>query len=112
MEITHALLPPMGDITWMLFEQRTEIREHVVLPVNLSGGGRGLTRDVSASGLFIETDSEQEPGSMMDFEITLPSHGIPLRLVAQAQVVRVEPRGNRYGVAVRLLSSCLKPGVQ
>ncbi len=48
----------------------------------------------------------------MDFEITLPSSGVPLKLVAQGQVVRVEPGGTRYGVAVRLLSSCLKPGVQ
>ncbi len=96
----------------MSFEQRTETRERVVLPVDFIAGGRGLTRDISASGLFIETDCEQQPGGVMEFEITLPSPGFTLKLVAQGQVVRVEASGRRYGVAVRLLSSSLKTGVQ
>lgn len=48
----------------------------------------------------------------MDFEITLPSSGFSLKLVAQGQVVRVETGGKRFGVAVRLLSTCLKRVVQ
>ncbi len=101
-----------GDITPMSFEQRTETRQQVILPVDLSTGGRGLTRNISASGLFIETDCAQQPGGVMDFEITLPSSGFSLKLVAQGQVVRVETGGKRFGVAVRLLSTCLKRVVQ
>lgn len=96
----------------MPIEQRSETRERVILPVDLCAGGRGLTRDISVSGMFIETDAEQRPGDVMDFEITLPSPGLMLKLVAQGQVVRVETSGKRFGAAIRLLSSCLKTGVQ
>jgi PilZ domain len=94
----------------MSVEHRTEPREPLALPVNLAAGGQGFTRDISASGLFFETDSEQQVGGVVDFEIELQTSTGPVRLVAQGKVVRIENNGHRVGVAVQLMSSCLEPG--
>ena len=42
----------------MLNERRTEPRETVELAVRLQGGGQGVTRDVSSSGLYLEIDHD------------------------------------------------------
>ena len=88
---------------------RIEPREHVTLSLQLIGGGNGVTRDISASGLYFETDSEQQVGSLIDFEIELDTPGGPMKFKAQGQIVRIEPQGGRAGVGVKLLASRLVP---
>lgn len=94
----------------MSVEHRSEPREALVLPVNLTAGGQGVTRDISASGLYFETDSELQVDSAVDFEIELQTSAGPVKLVARGTVMRIEQTGDRTGVAVKLLSSCLEPG--
>lgn len=94
----------------MSVEHRSEPREALVLPVNLAAGGQGVTRDISASGLYFETDSELQVDSAVDFAIELHTSAGPVKLVAQGKVMRIEHTGGRTGVAVKLLSSCLEPG--
>ena len=88
---------------------RTEPREQVTLSLQLIGGGSGVTRDISASGLYFETDYEQQVGSVIDFEIELDTPGGPMKFKAQGQIVRIEPQGDRTGVGVKLLASRLVP---
>ena len=88
---------------------RTEPREQVTLSLQLIGGGNGVTRDISASGLYFETDSEQQVGSLIDFEIELDTPGGPMKFKAQGQIVRIEPLGGRTGAGVKLLASRLVP---
>lgn len=89
-------------------EQRTEAREQVSLPLHIDGTVGAITRDISATGLFFETDSEQRVGGLIDLEIDFDSPGGPLKLKAQGQIVRIESHGDRTGVGVKLLSSRLE----
>ena len=88
---------------------RIEPREQVTLSLQLIGGGNGVTRDISASGLYFETDSEQQVGSLIDFEIELDTPGGPMKFKARGQIVRIESLGGRAGVGVKLLVSRLVP---
>ena len=88
---------------------RIEPREQITLPLQLIGGGNGVTRDISACGLYFETDSEQQVGSLIEFEIELDTPGGPMKFKAQGQIVRIEPLGGRTGAGVKLLASRLVP---
>lgn len=90
-------------------KQRSEPRERVDLPLQLGDGQTGVARDISASGLFIETDSEQRMGGLVDVEIDLDTPGGPMKLKAQGRIVRIESQSGRHGVAVKLVSSRLEP---
>lgn len=90
-------------------EHRLEPREPVNLPLQLGGGVSAITRDVSASGLFFETDSEQRVGGLVSLEIDLDTPGGPMKLKAQGQIVRIKSHGGRTGVGVKLLNSRLEP---
>ena len=89
-------------------ELRTEPRQPVNLPLKLGDGVSAVTRDISASGLFFETSSEQRVGNLIDFEIDLDTPGGPMKLKAHGQIVRIESHGSRTGVGVKLLSSRLE----
>lgn len=91
-------------------EHRIEPREQVSLSLQLVDGVNGVTRDISASGLFFETDSEQRVGSLIAFEIELDTPGGPMKLKAKGQIVRILSRGSKTGVGVKLLDSRLEPG--
>ena len=92
----------------MKSEHRTEPREPVSLPLRLGRGLSAVTRDISASGLFFETDSEQRVGNLIDVEIDLDTPGGPMKLKAQGRIVRIESHGSQTGVGVKLLSSRLE----
>ena len=92
----------------MNFDRRCEARERVKLPVSLSGGQSGLTLDVSPSGMSFKFNGRLEAGSTIELSIALPDDDRPVRLKAQAMVVRVESRGRSFGVGVRLLNSTLE----
>ena len=92
----------------MNFERRSETRQRVGLPVSRPGGGTGITRDVSATGLFVEFDGRLEAGDAIELSVALPDEKRPLRLQARGVVVRVESEGERkrcgVGVYVQAMS--------
>ena len=90
-------------------ENRTETREQISLPLKLDDGLSAVTLDISASGLFFETDAEQRVGSLIEVEIDLDTPSGPIKFKAQGKIIRIEPHGNRMGVGVELLSSRLEP---
>jgi len=74
-------------------------------------GGSGITRDVSAFGVFFETDHPFTPGAPVSFSLLL-EHGAldgPLRLHCQGQILRVERRRAKTGVAVAIDSVRFDP---
>lgn len=93
----------------MKTELRTETRERIELPVQ-AGGQAGLTRDISATGLYFMTDSALRVGSAIELEIELSLATGNVKLKGQGQVVRIEPQGQQTGVAVKLRESRLVPG--
>ena len=93
----------------MKTELRTETRERIELPVQ-AGGQAGLTRDISATGLYFMTDSALLVGSAIELEIELSLATGNVKLKGQGQVVRIEPQGQQTGVAVKFRESRLVPG--
>ena len=95
----------------MNFDRRSEAREPIQLPVFFEGGGLGVTGDISPSGLFVELTAGPRRTARSSSRITLTDEDWPVRLRAQGQIVWVEPRGERYGVGVRILDFDAGDGV-
>lgn len=84
-------------------EQRRADRFDTGLPVRVEGVA-GITHNVSAHGIYFETDTRQELGSLVNFTVEFTLYGHTHRLLCEGKVVRVEPRGDRIGVAARLVA--------
>ncbi|MEO8187743.1 MAG: PilZ domain-containing protein [Burkholderiaceae bacterium] len=65
--------------------------------------GRGSTRDVSATGIYFESDASREVGSIVNFVLEVIVSGETQHLVCEGKVVRIEhlPAGG-IGVAAQL----------
>jgi hypothetical protein len=80
---------------------RKEERFDTELMVKLEGGGEGVGRNVSASGIFFVTDVALEEGQPVKFTLEFqdfPSG--PVEVNCSARVVRVEEQGTGRGIAV------------
>lgn len=70
-----------------------------------AGAGQGVTRDMSATGVYFETDMKLHQGSMIRFTIDFdnPIGGGKTQLECRGYVVRAEPHaGGKIGIAVKL----------
>jgi Tfp pilus assembly protein PilZ len=67
-------------------------------------GRTGVTRNLSACGVFFETAQIFTLGEVIEFALVLEyiDPGQPVRLECRGQVVRLEPLGNTMGVAVAI----------
>jgi hypothetical protein len=81
--------------------QRSEKRVRALLPVLIGKAHQGLTRDVSASGAFFETDASYRVGSVVRFAINLETPWGPARFDYRGKIVRLERHDGTLGVAVR-----------
>ena len=86
-------------------DRRRATRYQVGLPVELHEGS-GITRDVSESGVFFETDQSFAPGTPISFSLIL-GHADPegpFRLQCKGSIVRVEEHEGKIGIAARITS--------
>ncbi len=74
------------------------------LPLEIDGAS-GLTRNVSATGVYFETTADQAPGSRVHFVVEVTVKGERLKMVCAGDVVRVERKLDTVGIAVKLSSS-------
>ena len=74
------------------------------LPVDI-GGIQGVTRNISATGIYFETEMAQEPGSRVNFTVEVHVRGEKLKLVCEGEVVRVGCYDGVFGMATKVLSS-------
>lgn len=88
--------------------KRREERVSTALPIDL-GTATGVTRDVSASGVFFETDATYALGNEISFAVELDTPGGRMVLRCKGEIVRIEPRDARVGVAVKIVESTLDP---
>jgi hypothetical protein len=58
------------------------------------------TLDLSGNGMLVETDHRFIPGDRIAIEFPLSQAYPAARVTCMGRVVRVEPRGERYAVAV------------
>jgi hypothetical protein len=84
-------------------EQRAAIRFDTAMPVEVRGSP-GETHNVSAQGVYFETDVQQSVGSLVNFTVEFQLQGRRHRLLCEGKVVRVERHGERIGVAARLVA--------
>ena len=87
-------------------EQRKDERVAASLPVALASG-KGVTRDVSASGVFFETDAAYGVGSPIRFVLNLDTPWGKVMFKCDGRIVRVEPHDRKVAVAVRFAESTL-----
>ena len=80
--------------------ERSEKRVRARLAVDL-GRAKGMTRDVSASGAFFETDVSYKVGSRVRFAIDLATPWGPAHFDCKGKIVRLEKHHGVVGVAVR-----------
>ncbi|MGD0266702.1 MAG: PilZ domain-containing protein [Candidatus Methylomirabilota bacterium] len=88
-----------------LTERRRAIRLPMTLPVQLEEGA-GITRDVSLSGVFFETEQPFSSKGPIIFTLVFEdrSWSRPIRLKCEGQVVRVEPSNGKADVAATISS--------
>jgi hypothetical protein len=93
-------MEPAADLT---SDQRNAIRFDTALPVHI-GGAAGNTQNISAHGVYFETDVEQRVGALVNFTLEFTLYGRQHQLLCEGKVVRVEQHGDRIGVAARLVA--------
>ena len=72
----------------------------------------GVTRNVSTSGVFFETNVEYAEGSKINFAIELEGPREEKSMLwCQGEIVRVEHRDGKVGVAARIVASRVEPAV-
>ena len=82
---------------------RREPRFESDLAVELDGGS-ARARNVSASGIYLETNVPLRKGAELRFTVQFaPIEGTPLRMECQARVVRVERLVGRFGVGASIV---------
>ena len=85
-------------------QQRSE-RMSVARPVKLDRG-TGVTQNISASGVFFETNEDHVAGSEINFAIELDGpQGKKLMLRCRGVIARVERRVGKMGVAAKIVAS-------
>jgi len=93
----------------MSASKRKEERVETELPVRI-GWVSGTTRDVSATGIFFETDTAYAAGSEINFSVELnDAVGGKMMLKCRGRIVRVEDRDGKIGVATEIIESRLEP---
>ena len=91
----------------MFVEQRIEPRESLALPLKLSDGYSAVTRNISASGMYLQIPGHATLTGSVVFEMHLA--GARMKFIAQGEIVRVENLADSTGVAIRLHASRLEP---
>jgi hypothetical protein len=86
-------------------EMRVDKRDAVVLPVRTEVGETGCTRDLSASGAYLEIGGKQSVGDEIRLTIQVNLEKQQVLLSCRGVVVRVEEKGERFGVAVKFIES-------
>lgn len=82
-------------------DQRRSPRMDVGLPYTLDGH-EGHTRDVSATGLSFESETEYPVGSIVQLIVRYGLDGHNFPFPCEAEVLRVERSGERFNIAARL----------
>src|SRR5262249_11535164 len=86
---------------------KVERRRHWRYPASLEvrlGEGTGVSHNVSASGIYLETDTPLEPGQRITFSLTLDRiyPDVPLDLQCTGIIVRVERHAGQRRIAVTI----------
>ena len=88
--------------------RRAQQRVSAVLPVKVEGKAAGVTRDISPSGIFFETDMDMTDGSSILFTLEFDYPSGKLLLECSGEIVRIEKAGGKVGIAAKIVESRLE----
>ena len=91
----------------MQSDKRRHQRIHISLPVHLNDA-TGITRDVSASGMFFWTAALCAAGDFIGFEVELRRSVGKMKLKCHGNVIRTESSDTNIGVAVKITDSSME----
>ena len=77
-------------------------------PVHAKNGLVGRTKDISATGIFLELDLKQKPGSIISFWVELDTPGAKMKFVCEAKVVRIDQCDGKTRLGTKIISQELK----
>ncbi len=90
-------------------ENRRESRVRTAMPVILENA-TGITRDMSASGMFFWTDGGAfAAGDPIRFAVPIRKPAGKMTLICRGAVVRTEQYEAMLGVAVKITASTMEP---
>ncbi len=95
-------------MTAKLPEKRRDQRIDTTRPVFLENA-TGITRDVSASGVFFWTSGTYALGKSISFAMRVQRPEGNMMLKCRGDVVRTKSRGTHVGVAVAISQSVMEP---
>ena len=92
-------------------ERRRAPRLRIALPVDSDSGVLGTSHDISAGGLFLQTDHPLELSEVLDVSVAVNEWATEggFRIQGQGRVVRIETEGARRGVALEVVWSEIEP---
>lgn len=96
-------MPPGGEKKDSLLEHRAAQRFGVAVRLTIDGD-EGATHDLSATGLYFQSERSYEVGASLELVLEFPGAGRTHPLTCEAQVVRVTPAGDGFNIAVHLLT--------
>src|SRR5659263_164289 len=103
MTLRHAKLTAAKRPSSVRFERCAD-RFGAKLPVEMNGIP-GLTRNISATGIYFETETDQAPGPRVHFTVEVVVRGEKSKLPCDGEVIRVDQKDGTTGIAVKLESS-------
>ena len=92
-------------------DKRRGARVRAALPVKVEGLP-ATARDVSASGIFIETEATYALGSPVNLALDLDTPWGKVKIQSQGKIVRVEHKDEKIGVAVQFMDGVSFPGLR
>jgi hypothetical protein len=95
---------PTQNLTPAGRSQRASDRFVSELPIEINGTP-GVTRNISATGVYFETSLDPIPGSKVSFAVEVTVNGEALKMVCSGEVVRVDHKDGSMGIAVKLANS-------
>ena len=86
-------------------EKRSSQRIQVEIPVYI-GQEETMTCDVSCSGIYFQTDQSFDEGDDLNFSLELiyALPGKQIKLDCQGKAVRIDKRGEKFGIAAKINS--------
>jgi hypothetical protein len=107
---TAQLLKRLGEGKVLLENLRGKrMRDRVAVahPVRV-GENRGVTRNISASGVYFEVNTPLHLGNDIDFVIEFGRKNVNFILKCKGRIVRVENNEGKSGVAVSIAESVME----
>ena len=89
-------------------QRRQHQRVPSAIPFILDDGSGAITRDLSPSGVYFETDGPLAVGSEVRFSLQFDNPSGDLLFLCVARVVRIRDQNGRLGVGAQIVESRLE----